>query len=360
MPALRPFFFTFIALVFLSISALSQPKMAPVPSDPLELVTGATKIPSTPEERAAVLNLLERARQNADLHAAGSAPFTLHVSFSASGNVAYTGSGDMEESWFAPFSFRWTAHLGNFSLDRISEGRRIFDSQQAPFIPIRLQMLRGAIFWPLNFQQAHTLIRTASVSWKGKELTCVLTSGEGSDATPTPGRRWVEREFCIEPKTGLLQVFSDAPGIYVLYDYSNPLRFHGRVLARQFSVLEGGNQVLEARIESIGDPTSTAESLSPNEEMRTHGPGPLLGGTMRFPRIIPLPPGAAYIQPVIIHAVLDRAGKVGEAEVVENSDAMLSQYALDSVKRSAFPQQVRQAWANHQTEAFINVQFVSQ
>jgi Gram-negative bacterial TonB protein C-terminal len=360
MPSLRPFLLAFIALFFFSISALPQPKMAPVPSDPFELVTGATKVPSTPEERAAVLNLLERARQNADLHAAGSAPFSLHVSFNASGNVAYKGSGDMEESWFAPFSFRWTAHLGNFSLDRISNGQRVFDDQQPQFIPIRLQMLRGAIFWPINFQQAHTLIRTASANWKGKELTCVLVSGEGSAATPTPGRRWVEREFCIEPKSGLLQVLSDAPGIYVLYDYSSPLRFHGRELARQFSVIEGGNQVLEARIESIGDPTSTAESLAPSEQMKTHGPGPLLGGTIRFPRIVPLPPGAAFIQPVIIHAVLDRTGKVGEAEIVENSGAELSQSALDIVRRSAFPQQARQAWPGHQIEAFINVQFVSQ
>jgi hypothetical protein len=170
----------------------------------------------------------------------------------------------------------------------------------------------------------------------------------------------VEREFCIEPKTGLLQVLSDAPGIYIVYDYSSPLRFHGRVLARQFSVLEGGNQVLEARIESIGEPAASAASLAPSEQMKSHGPGPLLGGTVRFPRTVPVAPGAAYIQPVIIHAVLDRTGKVGEAEIVENSGTELSQSALDIVKRSAFPQQVRQTWAGHQMEAFINVQFVSQ
>jgi len=360
MPALRQPLFAFIAVLSLTASAFAQLKVAPVPSDPLELVTGTIKVPSTPEERAAVLNLLERARQNADLHAAGSAPFALRVNFNASGNIAYTGSGEMQETWFAPFSFRWSAHLGNFSLDRISTSGRIFDDQPADFIPIRLQMLRGALFWPINFQQAHTLLRTASAHWKGTELTCVLVSGEGSEAAPTPGRRWVEREFCIEPRTGLLQVFSDAPGIYVLYDYSNPLRFHGRLLARQLSVVEGGNHVLEAQLESIGDPTSTPDSLTPSEQMKTHGPGPLLGGTMRFPRVVPVAPGAAYIQPVIIHAVLDRTGKVGEAEVVEDSGAELSQSALDIVKHSAFPQQVRQTWAGHQMEAFINVQFVSQ
>jgi Gram-negative bacterial TonB protein C-terminal len=360
MQTIARLFLTFIFAFLLSISAFSQPKLAPVPPDPLELVTGTTKVPSTPQERAAVLDLLERARQNADLHAPGSPAFTLRVNFNASGNVSYTGSGDMEETWFGTYSFRWTAHLGNFSLDRISTSGRVFDDKPADFIPIRLQMLRGGLFWPINFQQAHALIRTASASWKGKDLTCVLVSGEGPDAASAPGRRWVDREFCIEPKSGLVQLISDAPGIYILYDYSNPLPFHGRVLARQFSIIEGGYTVLEARLESIADATSSADSLEPSEQMKKQARGPLLGGTMRFPRIVPVAPGAAFVQPVIIHAVLDPNGKVGEAELVENSGAALSQSALDIVKRSAFPQQIRQAWAGHQIEAFINVQFVSQ
>ncbi|MGC2694405.1 MAG: hypothetical protein WA738_01295 [Candidatus Angelobacter sp.] len=337
----------------------NPPEVAPVPSDPLELVTGATQVPGTPQERADVLALLERARQNSDLHAAGSRPFTMRVNFSASGNVLHTGSGEMEETWFGPLSFRWTARLGDYSLDRISTDGRIFDDKVADFIPIRVQMLRSAIFWPINFQQAHTLIRTAAANWKGKELTCILTSGEMSDATPTPGRRWVEREFCIERKTGLLQVLSDAPGVYVVYDYTNALKFNGRVLPRQFSIVEGGNTVLDAHIESATDATSGPNLLTPNEQMKGHGPGPLLGGTMRFPRIVRVAPGAAIVQPVIVHAILDRNGRVGDAELVENSNTALGQSALDLVRRSVYPQR-KEVWPGRQMEAFINVQFVSQ
>jgi hypothetical protein len=220
-------------------------------------------------------------------------------------------------------------------------------------------MLRGAIFWPINFEQAHTLIRTAAVTWKGKELTCILASGDMSEATATPGRRWVEREFCIETKTGLLQILSDAPGIYILYDYTNALRFHGRVLPRQFSIVEGGNTVLESRLESLADAISGADSLSPNEQMKAHGPGPLLGGTMRFPRVMPVAPGAATGPSEIVHAILDRNGKVGDAELVASSNSELGQSALDFVKRSHYPE-VGRAWAGHQMEAFIYVQFVSQ
>ncbi len=337
-----------------------RPQVAPVPPDPLELVTGATQVPGTPEERSAVLSLLERARQNADLHAPGSSSFDLHVTFNASGNVLATGAGEMEETWIDPATSRWTAHLGNFSLDRVFSGGRIFDDKINAFIPIRVQMLRGAIFWPINVQQAHTLIRTAKATWRGKELTCVLTSGEMAEATPTPGRRWIEREFCIENKTGLLEILSDVPGVYVVYDYTNPLRFHGRVVARQFSIIEGGNTVLDAHIESLADAISGGNLLTPSEQMKTHGPGPLLGGVMRFPRIVPVAPGAAVVQPVIVHVILDRNGKVGDAELVENSGVGLGQSALDLVKRGVYQQQVERVWAGHQIEAFINVEFVSQ
>lgn len=348
-------------VILLAVAGFCQdrPSVAPIPADSLELVTGATQVPSTPEERSAVLSLLERARQNSDLHAAGSAPFSLRVNFSASGNVLATGTGEMEETWFNATHSRWTAHLGDFSLNRILDNGRIFDDKVPDFIPIRVQMLRGAIFWPINFQPAHALIRTAAATWKGKALTCLLTSGEMAEATPTPGRRWIEREFCIENKTGLLQILSDAPGVYVLYDYGNPLRFHGRVLARQFSIIEGGSTVLDATIESVADAIDGGDSMTPSEQMKTHGPGPLLGGTMRFPRVIRVAPGAATVQPVIVHAILDRNGRVGDAELVSTTGVALGQSALDLVKRGTYPQ-VQRVWAGHQMEAFINVEFVSQ
>lgn len=351
----------FLLAVLLSSAVLCQNKpqqLALAPADPLELANGPTQVPDTPQERARILGLLERARQNSDLHAAGSAAFTLKVNFNASGNAQFTGSGEMEETWFGPYGFRWTARLGDFSLDRISTNGQIFDDKAADFIPMRLQMLRGAIFWPINFEQAHALIRTTTATWKGKELTCILTSGDMADPSPTPGRRWIEREFCVETKTGLLQILSEAPGFYVIYDYTNALQFHGRTLPRQISVVEGGNTVLEARFESIADATNT-DLLNPSETMKGHGRSPLLGGTMRFPRMLNVAAGAGTIQPVIVHAILDRNGRVGDAELVENSGAASGQTALDFVRRSVHPQ-IERAWAGHQIEAFIYVQFVSQ
>jgi hypothetical protein len=72
-------------LLFLSGFSFSQlaPQTAPLPYDPLELTTGPTVVPNTPEQRATVLNLLERARQNSAMHTPGTAPFNIKVSFNS-------------------------------------------------------------------------------------------------------------------------------------------------------------------------------------------------------------------------------------------------------------------------------------
>jgi hypothetical protein len=348
---------SFLVCALLASTGICQKKteIAPVPSDSLELVTGATRVANTPQERARALDLLERARQNSDLSTPGGPAYTLKVNFTASGDVQFTGSGEMEETWISPYVFRWSARLGDFELTRIAMRSSIFDDKPTEFIPMRVHMLRDALFWPVNFN-ADALIRTATARWKGSEATCILTSGGMSDAAATPGRRWTEREFCVDSKSGLLQVLSDAPGIYVLYDYANPHHFHGRVLADKISIVEGGKTVLEANLASISDADpNDASVLRPTPDMRNSGP--VLSYTMRFPQNIHVAPGAAIIQPVIVHALLGSDGKVLDAELVEDSGAALSQSALDLVKRSSY---VRTNNVKLQREAFINVRFVSQ
>ncbi len=360
MLTMRRLLFCF-STIFLTIAGFCQnsPQVAPLPPDSFELVTGSTQVPNTPEQRAQVIELLERARQNSNLHAPGSPAFTMRVGFNATGNVLYTGSGEMEETWVAPLSFRWIARLGDFALTRISVRRNIFDDRPVEFIPLRLQMLRDALFWPIHADTAHALLRTANANWRGKEVTCILISGGMSDPTATPGRRWVEREYCIDQKTGLLQILSDTPGIYVLYDYDDAIKFHGRSVARKFSIVEGGKTVLDAHLDSIAEAeTNGADVLTPSVEMRNQRSGPILSAAMRFPQVVKVAPGASIIQPVIVHAILNRDGKVLDAELVDDSGAALSQSALDLVKRTTYIKE--REGARLQREAFINVNFVSE
>ena len=62
------------------------------------------------------------------------------------------------------------------------------------------------------------------------------------------------------------------------------------------------------------------------------------------------------IEPVIVHAVLDKKGRVVEAEALRHSDSLLSEAALAIVERSNYAK--RDEGRPVQREAFINVQFV--
>jgi hypothetical protein len=333
-----------------------QPAVAPVPNDPLELANGPVQVAETPQARAAAVELLEKAQQNADLFAPGSAAFTLKVSFTADGPVLYTGAGAMEETWLSPATSRWSVRLGDFSLTRTFFHGASFDDRQISFIPMRVQMLRDALYWPINLESARPLIRTATANWKGKEVTCILVSGPQAEATPTPGRRWYEKEYCVDSRTGLLQVWSEAPGIFVLYDYSGASAFHGHTLPQQISIVEGGNSVLEAHLDSIAEAPSTDPDSWQPAQQTVHN-GPLLSGVMRFPQAVRVAPGASTVQPVIVHAILDGEGKVLDAELLDKSGMELSKSALDTVKHSSY---IRARSRRRQREAFINVRFISQ
>jgi hypothetical protein len=352
--------FALLFTLLLSAIAFSQdaPKTAPLPYDPLELATGPTAVPDTPEKRELVLNLLEHARQNNGMHTPGSPPFAVKVSFNSTGTSRYTGFGEIDETWMSPSSFRWSARLGDYSQLRIFyEGAAYDDKPRGP-IPLRIQMVRQSVFWPVTGRFAPALIRMATAKWQDTEVACMLVSGALNDATSTPGRRWEETEYCIDPKTGLLRTYSEAPGIYNVYDYSEKFEFHGRTLARQISIVEDGVTVLQIHLDSLADAAnSDPDQFVPTKKMLLHGPGDILVGPFRFPQSVAAPPGhSGVIQPVIVHAVLDKKGHVVEAEALQHTDAALSEAALAIVARSNYAK--RDEGRPVQREAFINVQFV--
>lgn len=192
-----------------------QIPIAPVPADPHELITGVVKVLDETDQRATVLGLIERARQNSDLHAPAGHPYNLKVSFEASGNVSQTGSGHMEEIWVQPYQWRWTASLGSYTVTRIMAGRMYDDNPS--FLPLRLHMVRGTLLWPIH-TGPNELMRIAPGNWNGSPVLCVLSSNPRFEASKTTGRNWEESEFCIDAKSGLLQTYSVAPGLYAVYD----------------------------------------------------------------------------------------------------------------------------------------------
>jgi len=349
-----------LCLLLLGGFSFSQaaPQVAPLPYDPLELATGPTAVPSTPEQRATLLNLLERARQNSAMHAPGMAPFSLKVSFNSIGRDSHNqGYGEMEETWLNGQTWRWSARLGDYSQLRIFYEGNVYDDKPRGHMPLRLQMVRNAVFWPVVGNFGYSLIRMATAKWEGTELACLLVSGMGNEATSTPGRRWEENEYCVDPKTGLLRLHSEAPGIYSIYDYNGGIQFHGRLLPRQTTIVEGGTSVLQIHLDNLDDPNNDPSQFVPTKKMISHGPGAVMVGPFRFPESVRAPAGySGVIQPVIVHAILDQKGKVLDAEVVQSSDPALASAALDVVWHSSYlPAQRRDRPL--QREAFINVRF---
>ncbi|HXM21752.1 MAG TPA: hypothetical protein VN948_10860 [Terriglobales bacterium] len=347
-------------LVALASPAFTQtaPAVVPLPADPLELATGAAIKVATPENRALVLSLLERARQNgSELYAAGGPAFHLKLSFTSSGQSSYTGSGEMEEIRYSRQTWRWTARLGDYSQVRVFQNGVLYDEKTPGPIPLRVQMVRGAVIWPMANVRPGTMIRMASAQWHGMEVMCALLSFDEA-VTAVHWRHWEEREYCVDTKSVLLRIYSEAPGIYTLYDYDDALHFHGRTLARQISIVESGDTVLQIHVDSFEDAGAPDPALfTPTKQMLAQGPGIVLRASVRIPAFATSPAGhAGKVQPVIIHASTDDLGKVLEAEALQNSDPSLSNAALSMVKSSTYPPQAR-ATGPVQTEAFINVEF---
>ncbi len=352
-----------LSLVLLVSFAFAQNiPVAPVPASLYELVTGPVKLLDETDQRATVLGLIERARQNSDLHAPGGHPYVLKVTFEASGNVPYTGSGQLEEIWYSPSQWRWSTRFGSYTEARMNAGGRLFSENPVP-MPLRLQMVRGTLFWPVIMSPGAAL-RISAATWQGQPVMCVLGSRILGDAASAPARRWEETEFCVDTRSGLLQTYSIAPGIYAIYDYRNPVKFHASVLPRTISIYEAGNQVLKIHLDSLTDaPALNPADFAPTPGMRAQQQRPtLIAGTYRFPMLGGVSPTETHgvIQPVIVHASVMQDGKIEEIEPLQDTDPALSAAAVNLVKNArSFPWPDRQSGGG-QREIFVNVRFMPQ
>jgi len=183
---------------------------------------------------------------------------------------------------------------------------------------------------------------------------CILTSA--SMPTVDQPRHWLEQEYCVDPESGSLLVWSEAPGYYVVYDYTASTEFQGHLLANNISIYEAGSRVMQIHVDSIQDASGVnPESLRPTPQLMAKGPSFGLGSPMRFPILVTEGRGAipTAIQPVLVHATIDRDGHVLEAEALQNSNPELAAKAIDTLKTRV------QGRAIRQREVFVNVEFIT-
>jgi len=323
----------------------------PVPPDPREPVSRPIRVVETAADRAAVIALLERATQNAKMHLLPMRGYSLKASFLAGGDAAYTGSGELTETWLSGRSWRWTASLGGFSIVRVGSEGQLADESHVAAVPMRIQMLRDAIFWAAGrTAPSNAAIRTAAVELNGQPGTCVLTSQMGGAIADT--RLWEETEYCVDNASGLLRIYSIAPGTYAVYDYGRNLQFHGRLIPDRITVTVGGTNALEAQVGIAEAGAVDPGLLTVTQEMTAGKPAVVLSSAIRFSMDVPDFAGGGAVRPVIVHAIIDPSGKVIEEEVSAAADPALAQPALDLVKKHNFG-----SAGDAQRDAYINVRF---
>lgn len=253
----------------------------PPPPDPHEMVTRDPKTLTKSADRSAALDLLERARQNYNLHDI-TTPYALKVSFESNGPAQMEGQWTMEEYSDGASHWRWSAQLGDLHVVRIGSEGRVYGTNLSEPIPMRVHLVRTVLLWPIIQNPAAYVMRAANVERDGKALGCVLLS-YSVPLNPAP-RSWVEREDCIDPTTGLLQMWSEAPGIYAVYDYNGATNFHGHTLPQQISIFEDGRLAIQVHLESIKDAPDIDPSLfMPTPEMADAGESFTLASPRRFP-----------------------------------------------------------------------------
>lgn len=325
-----------------SETSFTPVQTTPPPYDPFEPVTSKPDTLRAPEARFPAISLMRRAVYSQAFFAPifeppytrqePGMPYTVKVSFTAGGDTRDGGPGEMEETRDAAGNRRWTGRVGHFSLTRIITDR-FYDLGSPGPIPIRLQMVRWLVLGKLETLPDFTTdsIRTANATLNGASLTCILTS---VTATAAAGRDWSEKEYCIDPQSERLRVYSAAPGIYIFYDYGDSAAFHDHFVPNQFTVSEAGTVVLQGTI-SVKDPDPLDAALFiPTEQMIRTGVG-LLNPIYRIQSRATSKP-SDLLKPVVVHATLSPDGNVVEAEALQSSDRTLSQSAVELVKGTKY------------------------
>jgi len=305
--------------------AFHQAPEPPVPPDPLELVTGNAQPVEDVSQRAEIINLLIDAHQRSNVRAQ---PYDLKTMFTVSGSLS---SGDWQAEDTSPGAgkYRWTVQGPGYSAVNMNLNRVFYSNQTTPDLPLRLIQFREAIFYSEPRVGPRATIRTVAGALNGLDLVCALVARDATAPPATGGRLWEEEEYCVDPKAGTLITYSQAPGSYVLYDYSKALRFHGKLIANNFTITQAGQTIIEAQTGSVTAPANDPAAFEPAGLNRI-GVGAVMSGAWRYQVNLPLPAGApgATAQIVILHGIAAPNGQLSDLELLASSDPSLNEPAL--------------------------------
>jgi hypothetical protein len=311
--------------------------IARVPENRLELASGGVRIVDAPEERDALISLMEKARSYYDFKESRQS-YHLKTSFTVTsgGRTEFDGDWQLDEIYSPSLGDRLTARTAGSVFEQLKTSTANYQDTPGGTFPLRLHEARGHLLGPLESIKSvrHDLIRTVSANLNGAQVTCLLLSdGRRSSEAGASGRLWQEREECLDPQTGHLLLHSPAPGLYVLYDFSQPVKLESKELPGKMTVVENETIVIEERVESLEAlPKVDPSEFTPTAKMRSQRPGMAMAGLEKI-SLGATKPSAATIQTVVIFGLLTPDGKIAEAHPLESSDPALVDDALRRVKQ---------------------------
>ena len=319
----------------LDFNAIARP---PIPSDPLELVTSAAQPTDNADQRIAALGLLSTARGLSNVRAQ---PYDLKTTFTASGGLESDGSWTLEDV-SRGHAYRWTAQGPNYTAVNLypnSVANGLYGSLTGGVVPMRLLQARSAIFFNSPMVGQYASVRTATGYLNGAEQHCVLVAiGAGAHGY-TGTRNWEESEYCTDARSGLLTMYSPVPGLYVQYDYSSAINFHGKIIPNGFVISQGGQTVVDAKTVSVTDPPASTDAIFSPNGLPALGTGRAMNPGINIPMVMPAPgkpfPQAtanAAMQVVTLHGNYTQSGGVSEVEILASTDADLNQAAIERAK----------------------------
>jgi hypothetical protein len=325
----------------LNIQALPRPA---VPADPLEVVTAAQTVENAEQRLDAIASL-----RNAEMisYVRGQ-PYHMKTTFVALGGLASDGNWILED--FSPRvrKYRWAAQGPNFSeVQFYPDGTQgmLYGNQPTNFMPLRLAQVREALFGVYPNPGPQASIRTATGSLNGQEQRCVLVVIGAGSRTFSGGRNWEESEYCMDAATGLLTTYSPAPGLYIHFDYSSPVTYHGKTIPGGFTITEAGRTVVEAKI-AVTEPPEPNDPMFSTAGLTAQGVGISMAMTtpragMRIPTSVsgqpfPRTNEEAVVHMVTVHGNVSKEGGLTEAEVLASTDASLNGIALQQAKEMGF------------------------
>jgi hypothetical protein len=333
--------------------------IARVPENRLELASSGVRVVDAPEERDALIRLMDKARSYYGFQESRSA-YHVKTSFTVTsgGRTEYDGDWQLDEMYSPRLGVRLTARTAGSVFEQLKKSTSHYQDTPGGNFPLRLHEARGHLLGPLESirNMRHDLIRTVDANLNSAPVTCLLFSdGRRSSEAGAPGRLWQEREECIDPETGRLLLHSPAPGLSVLYDFSRPFKLGGQELPGKMTVVENETTVIEERVESLEAlPAANPTDFTPTPQMLSKRPASTMAGLQKI-SLGAIRPSSGAIQTVVVFGLLTADGKVVEAHPLESSDPSLVDAALRRVNQIRFQPTVAPGADREQHELFAVV-----